>query len=95
MWLYILLPVVVGVLIIGAMVKIQWVDGAEWRERAKRRVEMVRVDPAMRGNIYSSDGHILATTVPICDLYLDLTSFVLTDKAGKPKLDAKGKPIIE
>ncbi|MBQ7711196.1 MAG: transpeptidase family protein [Bacteroidales bacterium] len=95
MWLYILLPVVVGVLVIGAMVKIQWVDGAEWRERAKRRVEMVRVDPAMRGNIYSSDGHILATTVPICDLYLDLTSFVLTDKAGKPKLDAKGKPIID
>ena len=94
-WLYVLLPVVVGVCIVGAMVKIQWVDGSEWRERAQRRVEMVRVDPAMRGNIYSSDGHILATTVPVCDLYLDLSSWELKDKNGKTKLDAKGKPIID
>jgi len=92
-WLYVLLPVVVGLCIIGAMVKIQWVDGAEWRKKAQQRVEMVRVDPALRGNIYSSDGHILATTVPVCDLYLDMSSWVKTDKQGKPVLNRKGQPV--
>lgn len=94
-WLYALLPVVVGVAIIVAMVKIQWVDGTEWRERAKQRVEKVRVDPAMRGNIYSSDGHILATTVPICDLYLDLSTYPQRDKKGNIKRNKKGRPILD
>ncbi|KWW29833.1 MAG: Penicillin-binding protein transpeptidase [bacterium P3] len=94
-WVYVLLPVVVSACIIGAMVKIQWVDGAEWRERANHRVEMLRVDPAQRGTIYSGDGKILATTVPVCDLYLDMATWVKKDKHGQPVLDRRGAAIID
>ena len=94
-WLFILLPVVAGVSVVCAMVKIQWVDGAQWRERASHRVEMVRVDAARRGNIYSSDGQILATTVPVCNLYLDMASWVKKDRHNKPVLDAKGNAVID
>lgn len=93
--MYILLPVVATVSIVYAMVKIQWVNGDQWRERASHRVERVREDAARRGDIYSSDGQILATTVPVCDLYLDMAHWEKTDKNGKPILDKQGNVIID
>jgi cell division protein FtsI (penicillin-binding protein 3) len=85
--LYLLLTLVMGTAIIVGIVKTQTavVEGTvkvdkkdvkvkkTWREWAKGREEMVdQVDPARRGDILSSDGKILATTIVKCDLYLDL-----------------------
>ena len=70
--LYLLLTVGVGIAILANVIDIQWVHGDEWRERAKNREASLYTDPARRGNIYSSDGKLLATTVTLCDLYLDL-----------------------
>lgn len=95
LWLYLLLTIVVGGLIIGAIVKIQWIDGTEWRKRAENKVETVRVDQAHRGNIYSSDGKILATTIPVCDLYLDLGLWQKKDKHGNPLFDNSHRPLME
>ncbi|MBQ2508244.1 MAG: transpeptidase family protein [Bacteroidales bacterium] len=69
---FVLLIVVAGASILFAMMRTQWVDGKEWRERAARRVHDLQTIPAQRGNIYSSDGKILASTIPVCDFYLDL-----------------------
>ncbi|MBQ8704082.1 MAG: transpeptidase family protein [Bacteroidales bacterium] len=91
--LYLLLTLGVGAAIVGGMVKIQWVDGDEWRMRGERREADVRTDPARRGVIYSSDGKILATTVTECDLYLDLYNAPELDEFGHPKYDRQGRPL--
>lgn len=91
--LYLLLTLGVGVAIVAGIINIQWVHGDEWRERAKKREADLRTDPARRGNIYSSDGKILATTVTECDLYLDLYNEVEYDEFGHVKYDRKGVPV--
>lgn len=91
--LYILLVVGVGAAIVGGMIKIQWVHGNEWRARGAKREHDIRIDPARRGNIYSSDGKILATTVTECDLYLDLFNERVYDKDSVPQFDSKHRPL--
>lgn len=97
---YLLLTLVGGIAIIASIVSIQWVHGDEWRARGLKREAGLRTDPARRGNIYSSDGKILATTVTECDFYLDLDKSleyndrgeVVYDKEHNPKQDC---PIVD
>ena len=70
--LYLLLVIVVGGAMLVSTIKTQVVDGDMWRAKAKDREEIERIEPARRGNIFSSDDKVLATTVPVCDLCLDL-----------------------
>ncbi len=80
--LYLLLVIGAGFAMLWAVIKTQVVDGEMWREIASKREWIDRVEPARRGTIFSSDGKVLATTVPVCDLCLDLGRW--------PKLDSKG-----
>ncbi len=91
--LYLLLTLGVGSAVVAGIINIQWVHGDEWRARGEKREADVRTDPARRGNIYSSDGKILATNVTECDLYLDLHNVAELDEYGHPKYDRKGQPI--
>lgn len=90
--LYVLLTLAGGVAIVSCMVNTIWVHGDEWRERGLRREAGLRTEAARRGNIYSSDGKILATTVTECDFYLDLLDTIVMEK-GQPKLNSKGVPV--
>ena len=89
--LYLLLTVGVGIAVVTGIINIQWAHGDEWRERAKKREADLRTDPARRGNIYSSDGKILATNVTECDLYLDLYNAPVLDEHGHETYDRKGR----
>ncbi|MCR4659375.1 MAG: PASTA domain-containing protein [Bacteroidales bacterium] len=91
--IYAVLVLVSGVAIVWKMVDIQWVNGDGWRERGERREAALRTEPAHRGNIYSSDGKILATTVPVCDFYLDLLDTIVRDEYGQPRHGRGGKPV--
>ena len=46
------------------LTNIQWVDGNHYRELAKERTVKNFVIPANKGNIYSADGSLLATSIP-------------------------------
>jgi cell division protein FtsI (penicillin-binding protein 3) len=46
------------------MTNIQWVDGDRYRKLAKERTVKNFVIPANKGNIYSADGSLLATSIP-------------------------------
>ena len=62
-----LVAVVVFLMAIGVAVKltnIQWVEGEYYRKLAKERSVKNFVIPANKGNIYSSDGSLLATSIP-------------------------------
>ena len=65
--LYLLLVVVVGGAMLASTIKTQVVNGEMWRKKAKSREVIERIEPARRGNIISTDGKVLATTVPVCD----------------------------
>ncbi len=85
--LWLLLVVVGGGAMLWSTIKTQVVDGDMWREKAKAREFTERIEPARRGTIFSSDGKVLATTVPVCDLCLDLGRW--------PKKDSKGAPVVK
>jgi len=57
--------------ILWRVAEVQFVEGKAWRELArKQRRENVEVPPN-RGNIYSRDGLLMASTVPSYALYMD------------------------
>lgn len=79
---FLILTVGFGVAILWSAIKVTWVDGDTWRERAEKLTKNYIPQKAHRGNIYSSDGKILATTVPECDLYFDFTRRMQRDAKG-------------
>ena len=65
------LMLVVGVAIVAKIIVIQTVDREELLEMARKAdIRTVRV-PAVRGNIFSKNGTLLATTIPVFDVYFD------------------------
>ena len=70
---YILL-MVAGFFVVGGFIKIQLVERKMWMDIAEKHEAEEIKDEARRGNIYSSDGKIMATTIPICNLYVDMGS---------------------
>jgi len=65
--------VVFAGLVIWYIINIQIVDGAKWRSLSDSQTIKYNVIKAVRGNIYASDGTLLATSVPRYDIYLDFT----------------------
>lgn len=85
---YLILFTISLVGIIWALVNTQVVNGEKWRKAASERERNLMKDEAKRGNIYSSDGKVLATTLPMCDLYLDLGFQIEKDQNGKNLRDS-------
>lgn len=57
--------------VIYRLVLIQYVEGEEWREKVKERNIVSRDIPANRGNVYSADGSLLATSMPVYTIHFD------------------------
>ncbi len=55
---------ILTVFITFKLTNIQWVEGNYYRKLAKERTVKNFVIPANKGNIYSSDGSLLATSIP-------------------------------
>lgn len=69
-----LMAVVILLMAIAVMVKltnIQWVEGDYYRKLAKDRSVKNFVIPANKGNIYSADGSLLATSIPNYSIRFD------------------------
>lgn len=65
------LMLVVGAAIVIKVIVIQTVDREELLESARKAdIRVVKV-PAVRGNIFSKNGTLLATTIPVFDVYFD------------------------
>lgn len=92
--LFILLVVGFGGALLWASIKVTWIDGDMWRKRAEKLTKNYIDKKAQRGNIYSADGKILATTVPECDLYLDFAIRPARDSKGEIKFKKDSKDTI-
>jgi len=57
--------------VFAKLIHLQYIDGGEWRAIADSLTIQERVVEAARGNIYSDDGSLLATSVPEYELRFD------------------------
>ena len=75
------------------LTNIQWVEGEYYRKLAKERTVKNFVIPANRGNVYSSDGSLLATSIPEYTIRFDAVapSQENFDKYVKSLSDSLGK----
>lgn len=82
-----------GFLVLFKLVNIQFVQGDKYRAMASERVVKDVTIPANRGNVYSVNGNLLATSIPKYDIRLDaITPSVKTFEANlKPLCDSLSK----
>lgn len=71
LYLVVLLIVIFVFAIVYKLVDIQWNEGTYYRELAKLRTIKNFVVPANRGSIFSSDGSLLAVSLPIYSVRFD------------------------
>ena len=75
------------------LTKIQWSEGDYYRKLAKERTVKNFVIPANKGNIYSSDGSLLATSIPNYNIRFDavVPKSLAFEKEVKPLADSLAK----
>ena len=64
MYLVVFIMFMMAVLVMIKLNNIQWVEGDSLRKLAKERTVRNFTIPANKGNVYSSDGSLLATSIP-------------------------------
>lgn len=62
---------VMAVLVLIKLNNIQWVEGEYYRKLAQERTVKNFTIPANKGNVYSADGSLLATSIPEYSIYFD------------------------
>src|SRR6187402_2173336 len=77
-----------GIAILVQIFRIQFVQGDYWRSKADSLTTQIRSIEASRGNIFSSDGSLLATSVPIYDIRMDLEADGLTSEIFNKNIDS-------
>lgn len=68
--------------------KVQYVEGDKWRSKAKELTTQYQTIEASRGNIFAADGSLLATSLPIYELRMDMMSDAVTDKLFTKNIDS-------
>jgi cell division protein FtsI (penicillin-binding protein 3) len=74
---------VLSILVLGRAFYIQKVQGAHWRSMSDSLHQRYIPLTAERGTIYSEDGQMLSTSIPIFDIYIDFNADGLREKKGK------------
>lgn len=75
--------IVLGMIVLGRAFYIQQVEGKHWKEMGNELHISSRIVEAERGTIYSEDGNMLSTSVPVFDVYVDFGADGLREKNGK------------
>lgn len=74
--------------IIGRVFQLQFVEGDYWRGKADSLTLAYRTIEPSRGNIFSADGSLLATSVPYYDLRMDMKADGISKELFNEKLDS-------
>ena len=83
------LIVVLSLAVIGQLYRLQFIQGEKWRNMASKSSTRYETIDAVRGNIYSVDGSLLATSVPEYELHMDMIAGGITDdKVFYTKVDS-------
>ena len=75
--------VILGIIVIGKAFYIQQVQGNFWTNMdSSMHLKYLPIE-AERGTIYSEDGNMLSTSIPVFDVYIDFAAEGLREKNGK------------
>ncbi len=75
--------VILGLFVIGKAFYIQRIEGSFWTNMdSSMHLKYLPIE-AERGTIYSEDGNMLSTSVPVFDVYVDFAAEGLREKDGK------------
>ncbi len=74
--------------VIGKILVIQFVDGEKWQKKVDRITTDLREITPVRGNIYADNGDMLATSVPIYEIRMDMRADALTDERFNENIDS-------
>ncbi len=77
-----------GVAVIGRVIQIQVFQGEVWKQKAKQMTTAYRAIEAVRGNIFARDGSLLATSVPIYDVHMDMLASGITRERFDENIDS-------
>lgn len=78
----------VGLAVVVRIFIIQFVEGEKWSEQSKYLTTDLKSIEAVRGNIYADDGSLLATSIPVYEIRMDLRTDALTDEVFKANVDS-------
>lgn len=82
------LACVVGFAVLTRIFIIQFVEGEKWSEQSKYLTTDLKNIEAVRGNIYADDGSLLATSIPVYEIRMDLITESLTDEIFNEGVDS-------
>lgn len=74
------LMVVFALAIVGQLFKVQFSEGDKWRSKAQQLTTKYHTIEARRGNIFADDGSLLATSLPIYEVRMDMNADGFTGK---------------
>jgi len=78
-----LIMILMGGVILGRAIYIQRFQGDYWKSMSiKQHLKYIDID-AERGSIFSEDGNMLSTSIPVFDIYIDFGADGLVEKDGK------------
>ena len=80
--------VIFGLSVVYKMFQIQVAEGEHWRSRAVTLTTTYNNIEAIRGNIYASDGSLLATSIPTYEVRFDSKVESLTDELFNSNVDS-------
>lgn len=83
-----ILVLVFGVLIIGKIVKLQFTEKEKWENISKEQSIRYKEVPALRGNIYSHNGSLLASSLPRFNAFWDSKAGGVTEELFQNKVDS-------
>ena len=85
-----LMLIVVGGLILMQVLRIQVFEGEKWRELGENSTRIDTIE-GRRGNIYSEDRRLMATSLPFYEIRMDVNSEALTDSVFNNNVDSLAK----
>lgn len=82
------IAVLFAIAVIGRIIYIQVFEGEKWRTQAKELTTKYEKEEALRGNIYDINGNLIATSVPIFELRMDVASELITNEIFSKNIDS-------
>ena len=79
---------VIAMVITGKVLYIQLVEGEHWKEMSRSSTMRYVSIEAARGDICADDGRLLATSVPVYELRMDLSDAVTSDQLFYDNVDS-------
>jgi cell division protein FtsI (penicillin-binding protein 3) len=87
-YLIYMLLIIFGIGIFSKIIIIQFVEGDHWTGLANRHTLAYKKIDAIRGNIYASDGSLLATSVPKYEVRFDVNADAITETRFNENIDS-------